>query len=314
MKKYYILFVALAMPLFFQSCDDDDDTPVVVDEEKTIAELASESDDLTSLVKALERAGLVETFNSEGEYTVLAPTDAAFQALLDSNTDWTEIDDIPVETLDLVLKYHVIAAEVKSTDVTDGWATTLAMGPNDNGLSLWTQATGSIMFDDANVGTADIDASNGVIHTIDKVLMPMNLLERVVSNPNLSILETAVQAEGLQTDFLGALSGSDFLTVFAPVDDAFQSLLDDNPDFNDLSDIPNLENVLLYHVVSGNFQSSQLSDGMNIPTLLDGQGYVFNANETSLATTSQQNVTISTTDIQTTNGVIHIVDSVLLPL
>jgi transforming growth factor-beta-induced protein len=321
MKKTLALLAALSMPFFMTSCDDDDDddNPVIVTE-TSITDLAVATPELSTLVAALERLELDDDFDMvDGtEYTVLAPTNTAFQELLDSNEDWTTLDDIPTETLEMVLNYHVIGAELMSDDIQEGsgWATTSAMGPGDNGISLYINRTGEVvMFDEATVSTANVDADNGVVHIIDKVLMPKNLLNRAMSLDNFSTLVTAVQFPGLTTDFVAALDGDGPLTVFAPDNDAFTALLESNEAWNGLGDIGAelLNSVLLYHVASGNFQSSQLTDGMPIPTLLDGQGLEYSAGMSTLRTTSGADVMITGTDIQTTNGVIHVVEDVLVP-
>lgn len=324
MKKTLALLAALTMPFFMTSCDEeDDDNPIVVDE-TSITDLAVATPELSTLVSALQRLELDDDFDMVGsdEFTVLAPTNDAFQALLDSNPDWNSLDDIDDATLTMVLNYHVLAGEIESTDLAMGesWATTSAMGPNDTGVSLYVNRTSStVMFDDATVTSANIQADNGVVHVIDRVLMPKNLAERAASLPaSFSSLVSAVSTDGLLFDFMTALTATgNPLTVFAPNNDAFQALLDSNEDWNSLGDIDVdlLNSVLQYHVVAGNNQSSDILSPSTLNTILDSQDLTFEivGGMPMLMTSSGQSVEIVATDIQTTNGVIHVVKSVLLP-
>ena len=114
------------------SCNDDNDVMI---ETNTIVDVAI-NNNLTSLVAAVTRADLATTLSGSGPFTVFAPTNAAFQNLLDSNSSWSSLDDIPVETLRSVLLFHVLSGSVKSTDLSDTYVPTLSTGPNDESLSL----------------------------------------------------------------------------------------------------------------------------------------------------------------------------------
>lgn len=317
MKKFSLMLILLAGSFLFVSCDDDDDDDDTNNNPtQSIVQIAQGNNDLSILVEALIAADLVSTLEGNGPFTVLAPTNTAFANLLASNDDWDELSDIPTETLRNVLLYHVISGKVMSTDLTDGYVPSLSLGAGDNGVSIKVSTMGDDTFNTAGTINVDIEATNGVIHTIDEVILPPNMVDAALANSDLSTLVAAISTEGIPTDFLGVLANSDVYTVFAPTNAAFGALLEDNDDWNALSDIPLevLNNVLLYHVVNGNNVSGDLSDGQMIPTLFPDASLTVNIDgSVTLTTGSGQTVNVSVTDIQTTNGVYHVVDAVLLP-
>jgi transforming growth factor-beta-induced protein len=308
LKNLLPLFVAF---FILQSCDDND-TPVP--ETNTIVDVAVNSN-FTSLVAAVTRADLATTLSGAGPYTVFAPTNAAFQTLLDTNSNWNSINDIPVETLRSVLLFHVLSGEVRSTDLSDTYVNTVSTGPNDAPISLQVEVTGGVEFNgDAAPVTVDVDASNGVVHVVNKVMLPPNVVTLALNNAGFSSLVAALTDSRHTTDFVAVLSGAGPFTVFAPTNDAFQGLLDSNATWNSLADVPiaTLEAVLLYHVVSGvNVQADQLSNGA--VTTLGGEITIDLTSGAQIMTTSSQTVDIIITDVQGSNGVIHAINAVLLP-
>lgn len=315
--KFLFYFLLLAGGLTMTSCGDDEEGGMDPVGPMSIVDTAIATDNLSSLVEALTQVGLESTLSQDGPFTVFAPTNDAFQALLDSNPAWDSISDIDDNTLTSVLLFHVLGAEVASTDLGDFYVTTAATGPNDEQLSLQVDVTGGVRFNgSANPITTDIDATNGIIHTIDEVMLPPSVVDFALNNAGFSSLVAALTRADLTTDFVGVLSGTGPFTVFAPDDAAFQALLDSNDDWNSLADIPVevLEAVLSYHVVSGaNVQSDMLSNGQTITALSGGTFDIDLTNGAAINTTSGQNVSIFLTDIQGWNGVVHAVDSVLLP-
>lgn len=310
-KLKAITLAFLMMNLFaLTSCGDDEDP-------KNIVETAQDTDDLSTLVDALTQANLVSTLQGEGPFTVFAPTNAAFQALLDSNDAWDSLEDIDDATLANVLKFHVIAADVKAASLIDSYNTTLASGPNGEQIVLQVDVTGGVKFNgSATPVTTDVATSNGTVHIINDVMLPPTVVNLALNNPNLSSLVAALTRADLATDYVTVLSGTGPFTVFAPTNDAFQALLDSNADWTTLTDIPVdlLTAVLNYHVVSGaNVTAGELSDNQVITTL-GGEMTVDLTDGASLETTGGQNVTITGTDIQGANGVVHTVGSVLLPI
>jgi transforming growth factor-beta-induced protein len=312
MKKLLKLLPFLTIILLLSSCsDNDDDTSIPVS--NTIVDVAI-NNDLTSLVAAVVRADLAETLSGDGPFTVFAPTNAAFQDLLDSNPEWNSVDDIPVETLRAVLLFHVLNGEVGSADLSDTYVNTLSTGPNDEALSLQVEVTGAIEFNgDAKPVTVDVEASNGVVHVIDKVMLPPTIVTLALNNAAFTSLVAALTDSRHTTNFVEVLNAEGPYTVFAPTNDAFQALLDSNADWNSLEDIDiaTLEAVLLYHVVGGNVQSDQLTNG-DVPTL-GGSDITIDLTNGAQIKTSTQTVNIILTDVQGWNGVVHAIDTVLLP-
>ncbi len=131
---------------------------------KDIVDTAVEAGSFTTLVAAVEAAGLVDTLKGEGPFTVFAPTDEAFAALPEGTVEGLLADP---DALASILTYHVIAGKVMSTDLSDGMTAATV-----NGADLTIKTEGGVMVNDASVTTADVEASNGVIHVIDKVILP----------------------------------------------------------------------------------------------------------------------------------------------
>ena len=316
MKTISKLLSILLVVVFFSSCEDDNDTITL--ETNTIVDVAVDNN-LTSLVAAVTRADLVSTLSSNGSFTVFAPTNDAFQDLLDSNANWNSLDDIPVETLRSVLLFHVLEGEVMSTDLSNTYVNTLSTGPNDEPLSLQVEITGSVLFNgDATPLTTDVLASNGVVHVIDKVMLPPNVVTLALNNDGFTSLVAALTDSRHTTDFVSILSDDGPFTVFAPTNDAFQDLLDSDQNWNSLADVPiaTLDAVLKYHVVNGaNVQGNQLSNGDVF--VLGGSITIDLSTGVQIKTTSNQTVNIivspATNDVQGTNGVVHAIDTVLLP-
>ena len=313
MKNLLKLLSLILIVTFVSSCDDDDDVVPVVPT-NTIVDVAV-NNNLSSLVAAVIRADLANTLSGDGPFTVFAPTNAAFQELLDSNADWNSLEDIPVETLKSVLLFHVLSGTVASGDLSDTYVSTLATGPNDEALSLQVEVTGGVEFNgNASPVTTDVEASNGIVHVIDKVMLPPNVVSLALNNAGFTSLVAALTDSRHTTDFVAVLSGAGPFTVFAPTNAAFQALLDSNTEWNSVADIPvaTLEVVLLYHVVNeANVQSGQLSNGD--VTTLGGTITIDLTTGAQIITSSDQTVNIIITDVQGSNGVIHAVDSVLLP-
>lgn len=281
--------------------------------ENDIVEIASGNPDFSILVSALQEAELVSALQAEGPFTVFAPTNAAFADLL-------EALDIDAEALlshpDLakVLLYHVVSGKVMSTDLSDGMtAATL------HGGSLAIGVDGGVTINDANVAVADIEASNGVIHVIDKVLVPEDfvleqpapqeekpdIVEIALGDSQFSMLVMLLQ----KADLVSALQGEGPFTVFAPTNDAFNALLAElEISADELMAQPALADVLLYHVVSGKVMSTDLSDGLAAPTL-EGDTVVFDLS----SGVKVDSASVIAADVEASNGVIHVVDGVLIP-
>lgn len=307
----YLLILALFALTF--SCDDDDDMEDTIE---NIVDLAQDNDQFTSLVAALDRADLVNTLQGDGPFTVFAPTNDAFAAFLAAN-NFDSVDDIPVDALSQVLLNHVVSGNVGSGDLTTGYVSTLSTNtPNDNNLLAFVDLTNGVVINgNATVTTPDLTAPNGVVHEVNAVIASPTVVTHALSNPDFSILVSALTRTGLTTDFVSVLSSEGPFTVFAPTNAAFVALLDSNPEWNALEDIPveTLEAVLLYHAVSGaNVLAADLTEGMMV-TALGGDFTISLAGGASINTSSGGSSNIIATDVQGTNGVVHAIDAVLIP-
>ena len=272
------------------------------DETKNIVETAMANDDFNTLVDALIAAGLDTTLSDEStEFTVFAPTDAAF-AKLDS-AYLTNLVQNDIDTLTKILTYHVISGDIMSTDLSDGMRAETVQGKYLD-----------ISFDDdivyienAMVSTTDIECNNGVIHVIDTVMVPENnIVETAIENDDFNTLVSAVVAAGLDTTLSDE---STEFTVFAPTDAAFDKL---DPAFlSNLvdNDTANLTSILTYHVLAGTVLSTDLSDGMTATTVEGTDITVQIVNQI----VSIDEATVTLADIKCSNGVIHVIDTVITP-
>lgn len=314
-NKFYALIMLALSSFIIVSCSDDD-TPTAP-AAKSITTLASENSELSSFVEALKLTGLDEVLDAVGVYTVFAPDNAAFQKLLDGNAEWNSLEDIPTELLENVLLFHVLGTELESTDLTDSYLKTLATGPNDAFISLQVATTGGVVLNGTTKPiTTDINASNGVFHIVDKVMLPPSIVTLALNNANFSELVAALTDSRHTPDFIAILNGAGPFTVLAPTNEAFQALYDSNPEWNSTADIPieTLTAVLAYHVLANaNVQSTQLIDGQEITMYSGGKVKVDLTDGTQLISSSLQTVNIAIPDVQGTNGVIHAIDTVLLP-
>ena len=227
MKKLFVpvTILALALGTTFTSCNEDDDD---MDPQSNIVELAVATDDLSSLVAAVQRAGLVDALSdASANYTVFAPTNAAFAAFLSAN-NFNSVDDVPVEVLQQVLLNHVLGTEVKAADVTTGYFNTLATySTTTSNIDMFiSTASGVVINGSSTVVTTDIDASNGVVHVVDAVIGIPKVPTFAAANPDFSILVQALTRSDLSTNYVeDVLNGDGPFTVFAPTNDAFTDLL-----------------------------------------------------------------------------------------
>ncbi|WP_158293159.1 fasciclin domain-containing protein [Tamlana fucoidanivorans] len=273
----------------------------------TIAGIAGSSDDFSILFDAVVKANLGGILTDGGPFTVFAPTNKAFMDLLEA-TPYNSLDDIPMDVLTQILLYHVVDGYVFSNQLMNGFVPTL------NGAAVYVNLDMAPMvyINDSKVKISNVQATNGVIHAIDKVLMPptMNLVETAASfDPEFSLLLTAANAAGLGD----TLSNGGPFTVFAPTNQAFLNFLN----LSDLEeakgviqglDTTVLTNILLYHVVEGRVYSSDLSSGS--VTTLNGN---FDLDLSSLTIDGNAMLIPELLNVQATNGVIHVVDAVLMP-
>ncbi len=280
----------------------------------------------TALVAAADKAGLVPALSADtSNLTVFAPTDAAFSALATSlgfASSSAMVTALDGPTLAKILQYHVlptkkVAADLVAAGATsaqptlysfEGAATTLALN-----TSAGVKITDEVL-NQAMVTTADVAASNGVIHVIDKVLVPPGVLDVVQMaklNPAFSVLVEAVVAANLAT----TLSSPGPFTVFAPTNDAFTAALGElNLSKAQLLASPGLANILTYHVVAGNVRAAAVAALPKPAAVTTVQGTAFTVGTTLAITDGRaRTANLVATDVIAGNGVIHVIDKVLLP-
>lgn len=286
------------------SCSDDD-----APQNNSIAGIASRTENLSILVDALERTDLVETLDGSGSFTVFAPTNAAFTTFLADN-GFANLDAVPTAALKEILLNHVVSGAKLSSTLTTGYIKTLAKGSasSTNTLSMYVNTTSGVRLNGvSSVTTADVLASNGVVHIVDKVIGLPTVVTHALANPNLSTLVSLLVAQDLVSTLSGTASSP--FTVFAPVNSAF------TPATLDLYTSLSSENktaVLTYHVVAG---ANVLSTGIPTTPITTLQGGTFTVAGTVITDLVDRdtNIILSALDIQASNGVVHAVDNVLLP-
>jgi uncharacterized surface protein with fasciclin (FAS1) repeats len=309
------MFLALSASLLFTACGEGDD----VTTPKNIVQTAQASSDLSSLVAALSRAGLVDALNADGPFTVFAPTNAAFSTFLSAN-GFATVEDVPVPVLQQILLNHVVSGTVRAADVpTEGYVKTLAtFGTTSSNLSILAQKSvgGAVSINkDVKVVTADIFASNGVVHIVDKVIALPSVVNHALNNANFTTLVAALTRPGIGVDYVAILSGAGPFTVFAPTNAAFTALLTELG-LTSLDQVDNatLNAVLQYHVVNGaNVLASSLTNGQVVTTFGAGTFTINLTGGAKILDAKGRTTNIIITDVQGSNGVVHAVDKVLLP-
>jgi uncharacterized surface protein with fasciclin (FAS1) repeats len=313
MKILFKTLVIIFLINFFYSCNNDDDG--ISSNTNTIVDVAV-NNDLSSLVAAVTRADLAATLSGPGPFTVLAPTNDAFDAFLNSN-NFSSLDDVPKELLTQVLLNHVIDGSLQSTDLSTGYATTKATSAASGGsMSIYINTNDGVKFNGvSSVAVANVAADNGTVHVIDNVIGLPTVVTFATADPNFSILVQALTREDSfsYVNTLSATSTPAPFTVFAPIDNAFVDLLAEL-DLNTLGDVPTavLSSTLNTHVVAGaNVLDTDLTDNMSISTL--GGALTGNITGGATLTDSKDRVSnIIATNVQANNGVIHAIDKVLL--
>jgi uncharacterized surface protein with fasciclin (FAS1) repeats len=300
----------MAIPVLFTSCDKDDDVVVT----NTITDVVVKNDNFSTLEAAVLKANLQTTLSGTGPFTVFAPDNNAFTA---SGITSTVLNSLtPAQTSNIIL-YHAIGAKILAADVPAGPNAKVTTASGDS-VFVTKNATG-VYVNGIKVNTADVAADNGVIHVIGRVLMPPsgNIVETAVAGGLDSLVKAVTRATTAPggDPTLAATLGSAKLTVFAPTNAAFTQLLG-ALSLTDINQIPigTLLAVLRYHVVGGRAFSSDLANGPL--TMLAG-------GTTTISLTSGATIkgngnganasNITATNIMCRNGVVHLIDRVLLP-
>ena len=285
------------------------EAPAEAEMAKDIVDTAIAAGSFNTLIAAVQAAGLEDALRGDGPLTVFAPTDEAFAALPEGTVESLLADP---EALADILLYHVLAGKVMAESVADGLAADTLQGAPVS----FSIVDGKPMINGANIIATDVEASNGVIHVIDAVILPpaegameddamaKDIVDTAIAAGSFNTLIAAVQAAGLED----ALRGDGPLTVFAPTDEAFAALPEGTVE-SLLADPEALADILLYHVLAGKVMAESVADGLAADTLqgapvsfsiVDGKPMINGAN-------------IVATDVEASNGVIHVIDAVILP-
>jgi transforming growth factor-beta-induced protein len=272
-----------------------------------IVQTAINNGNFKTLVAALTAADLVNTLKGTGPFTVFAPTDAAFNKL-PNGTVADLLKPENKEKLSKILKYHVIGKRVTSGDINN--MTLPAQAETLSGLRSIVDKNGNaVKVNDATVTTADVSSTNGIIHVIDTVILPPTDIVETAGSANFKTLVGAITA----ADLTATLKGAGPFTVFAPTDEAFRKLSE-----GVLGDLLKPENkaklteILQYHVVRGLVTTGAINR-MTLPAkveMLGGGTVTVRKDGNSIKI---NNATVTTADIYNTNGIIHIIDTVLMP-
>jgi transforming growth factor-beta-induced protein len=307
-QKLTLGLIALMGIFILSGCEKDDEDPQPT---QNLVQLAQAQPNLSSLVTALTKfPDLVTTLSGTGKFTVFAPTNDAFTALL-GTIGQTSINDVPEPVLKSLLQYHVITSgAVLSTQLTAGNVATANME------NIAVTTTGGISLNgSAKVLTADVKSTNGVVHIIDKVLVPASIgrfvntiVEPAYFNKNFTTLIAAVTAAS--PSILETLLSSSKKTLFAPTNDAFTAA-----GITTLPARATLDAVLAYHVIGSEVRAMQLptntAPANNAITTLGGVFYLSNRGSTGVFINGRTKVTA--TDILADNGVVHVIDRTLMP-
>lgn len=308
--KWSLLTIALMSLtlVLFSSCNEDE-TPTP---DPNVVEVAAANPNFSTLVTAVQTAGLVPTLSEPGPYTVFAPTNDAFTKFLTANK-LTSAQLLASSGLGKTLTYHVVKASVPKSAVTAGKVTSVSGDPFYISISptneIWINGN-------TKITATDVAASNGIIHVLDNVITPptqdiaqIAIASTTAAQPEFTQLVLALT----RADLVGAVQGGfdKNITVFAPTDAAFRNLYAalGVTSVNQI-DLDLLKNVLRYHVVPARAFSQDLRQGASLPTLLQGKNLTVNLSTLKI---NDAGLVASALNIHATNGVIHVIDKVMVP-
>jgi transforming growth factor-beta-induced protein len=294
-----LAMMALPAALALAACDDD---PVQVENEsESIVSVARDAGSFSTLLTALNAAGLTAALEGDGPFTVFAPSDEAFAAIPDDVLADLISD---TELLTAVLTYHVVPGLLRSSSVVN-----LSSAPTLNGKQMAISVEGgTVRVDNARVTAVDIEATNGIIHVIDQVILPepiQDIVQLARSTGIFNTLLAAVEAAGLTS----VLKGAGPFTVFAPSDEAFAAVPADALAAL-LADTEALTAVLTYHVVPGQLRAF---DVLSRPSLTTVNGAQAPISADAEGRPRIADALITATDIRARNGVVHVIDRVIFP-
>jgi len=319
--KFFKLSLALVIASSFLSCDVEDNESYPLPLLPTITEFVESNPDLTNLAAALSAAdGNLLSLLNNGNYTLLAPNNWAFEVWLGTN-GFNSMDEVPTDILKNILLNHVISGSVQSSDLTtagSGYVLTNATNTDGDFLNMYFSTNSGIVFNGVTtILNPDIAVSNGVLHVVDLLIELPTVVTFATTNPGFETLVTALTRDDLSEDLVSILSTTTEpapFTLFAPTNEAFISLLSELG-FESLNDIDTaiLESTLATHVVAeANVRYEDLSNGMLITTIGDDLTISVGAGP-QLVDLNGRTANIIAVDIQAYNGVIHVIDNVMLP-
>jgi len=298
MKTSSLMPVVLIASQLLVACGSDSDSPsdppaTATQSKVDIVDTAVAAGSFTELAKALTDAGLLSALKGAGPFTVFAPTDAAFSDFERENPG--VLAGLSKEALKEILEYHVVSGPALASDSFENGQAFVTL----SGAPLLVSTADGVKVNDADVTTADVLATNGVIHVIDHIMLPPQ--NDIVATAAAAGTFTALAGALTSADLVAALQGPGPFTVFAPTDAAFAKL----------AAVPSgdaLKDVLLYHVASGALGSGDLKAGA-VPTLLSGESLTIDLTNG----VGVNDARVTTANILAKNGIIHVVDSVLVP-
>ena len=327
------IMLALSIPLFITSCSDDNDSVVV--QPKTITQTVVDGGNFTLLEAAVVKAGYADLLGTTANLTVFAPNDDAFRQLditgdgtpdLDTEAKINALSGAGLDLLRSVLNYHVLTSRVPSSAITTAGIQSATYATTGAGPNLFAKLNGGKAYiNGVEVVGVDVAASNGIIHVINKVLVPpaVTITGTVASNPNFSRLLYAINRvkNGGGADIAAALNGAGPFTVFAPTNAAFTASGFATDASLDAVPVATLQSIILHHAVGARVFSSDLSAG-SVSSLLTASDATktLTINLTGPAVygggngaTAANWPKITGVNLVQTNGVVHIVDRVILP-
>ncbi|GAB4032022.1 fasciclin domain-containing protein [Spirosoma jeollabukense] len=330
-KAGFLLATLTALTLSFSSCKKDDTTTPVV---PTITETINSGTNFTLLRAALKKAGLDVTLGASGTYTLLAPTDDAFKAF--GLTSEAVIGLAPADLVKSVMQYHVLGSTLTAPAIPSAMNTAQqTLFPTGSvyftkpvALTTATSSGTAVSVNGAHILLADQQASNGVIHVIDRILLPPiygtipNTIAQIptvyallapTAGISFKLLQQAVTRAGATT--ASSLSATGPLTVFAPTDNAFKASGFDSTTIAN-TPVTALQAVLAYHVVPARVYTPMVTSGSSLTTSTGGT-ITIGSSATAITVMGKSNggtaSNIVGPDVTATNGVIHIIDRLLLP-
>lgn len=320
----YFLIVLLTI-VFFTNCERtifEDTIPDIATPStlEFIQDTSGIGNDLRIISNLLSDFGFEEKLMGSGPYTFWAPSDEAFDLLIAENPDWTSLSDIPTTTLQEILDYHFVNNKnVILRDTFIGFVNSSRNTDFDAFASILVKSEGSIRINgERNVALQDVRTTNGIIQVLDEVMLPPTVFDLIEADSRLSTLTELLERDDFSTNFIEVLNGDGPFTIFAPTDTAFtEYLLAESISSINVIPTADLEKILLNHVsITNNLRATDLSTiGMKVKTLNNTElEVVAIAGNNSLGISgSNEPAKYIENDGQGVNGVIHLVNNILLP-